>query len=86
MTLDKSWVDYVQNDLSEYEHAKTLKGISFEEAVSKLACVSSDKKFFRAYNKNITMERRGEMIYIYKSGLLKTLEVNDVLAGDWVEK
>lgn len=86
MTLDKSWVDYVQNDLSEYEHAKTLKGISFEEAVSKLACVSSDKKFFRAYNKNIIMERKGEKIYIYKSGLLKTLEVNDVLAGDWVEK
>ena len=32
------------------------------------------------------MERKGEKIYIYKSGLLKTLEVNDVLAGDWVEK
>ena len=86
MTLDKSWVDYVQNDLSEYEHAKTLKGISFEEAVSKLACVSSDKKFFRAYNKNITMERHGDKLYIYSSGRLTTLEINDVLAGDWVEK
>lgn len=86
MTLDKSWDNYVQNDLSEYEHAKTLKGISFEEAVSKLACNSHNKSFFRAYDKHITMERREDKIYLYKSGFLKTLEINDVLARDWVEK
>lgn len=84
--MDESWEKYIQEDLSEYMHAKTLKGISFEEAVSKLACVSSDKKFFRAYNKYITMERHGDKLYIYNSGRLTTLEINDVLAGDWVEK
>lgn len=83
--MDKSWEEYVQKDLAEFEHAKTLKGISFAEAVSKLACTSYKSKFFRAYNKNTVLERQGEKLYIYQAGFLRPLEVNDVLADDWVE-
>lgn len=84
--MDESWEEYVQADLKEFERAKTLKGVSFVEAVSKLACTSYDKTFFRAFNKSITLERLGEKLYIRKAGVLKTIEINDVLADDWVEK
>lgn len=84
--MDETWEEYVQADLREFERAKTLKGIPFIEAVSKLACTSCNSTFFRAFNKSITLERIGEKLYLRKSGLLKTLEINDVLADDWVEK
>lgn len=84
--MDETWEEYIQADLAEFERAKTLKGIPFVEAVSKLACTSYNHTFFRAFNKSITLERHGEKLYIRKGGVLKTLEVNDVLADDWVEK
>jgi hypothetical protein len=84
--MDESWEEYVQHDLAEFETAKTLKGIPFVEAVSKLACTSYKSTFFRAFNKNITLERNGDKLYIRHAGVLRTWEINDVLANDWVEK
>lgn len=84
--MDDSWVEYIQKDLGGFEKTKLLKGISFTEAVSKLACNSFKSTFFRAYNREVTLERVGDKLFVRKGGALRTLEINDVLADDWVER